>query len=248
MLTPLEKITAATDVETVWATLLDTMDGYGFDRLLYAMTRFCNGAFVGDPKDMLILSNHSADYLQPFLEQSMYQCAPMVRWALENDGARSWGDLWDQTATQTQAERDVIDFNRKHGVVAGYTISFPSSHAPTRAAIGLTGRPGLSQADVDALWARSGPEIKVLCNVAHLKLASLPARASSRVLTARQREALEWIGSGKTTQDTAVLMGLTPATVEKHLRLARTNLDVETTAHAIMKASLQNQIFFVDPR
>ena len=42
------------------------------------------------------------------------------------------------------------------------------------------------------------------------------------------------------------LMGLTPATVEKHLRLAREALDVETTAQAVLKAAFYNQMFTVD--
>ena len=41
-------------------------------------------------------------------------------------------------------------------------------------------------------------------------------------------------------------MGLTPATVEKHLRLARQALSVETTAQAVLKAAFQNQIFFLE--
>jgi len=41
-------------------------------------------------------------------------------------------------------------------------------------------------------------------------------------------------------------MGLTPATVEKHLRLARDNLNVETTAQAVLKAALQNQMFVIE--
>ena len=44
----------------------------------------------------------------------------------------------------------------------------------------------------------------------------------------------------------AVLMGLTPATIEKHLRLAREALSVETTAQAVLKASFQNQMFVLD--
>jgi len=64
-----------------------------------------------------------------------------------------------------------------------------------------------------------------------------------RPLTRRQREVLEWVGDGKTVQDIALLMGLTPATVEKHLRLAREALEVGTTAQAVLKASYQNQIF-----
>ncbi|MFO7771946.1 MAG: LuxR family transcriptional regulator, partial [Roseovarius gahaiensis] len=34
-------------------------------------------------------------------------------------------------------------------------------------------------------------------------------------------------------------------TVEKHLRLARQALGVETTAQAVLKAALQNQMFVV---
>ena len=41
-------------------------------------------------------------------------------------------------------------------------------------------------------------------------------------------------------------MGLQPATVEKHLRLARETLNVETTAQAVLKASVQNQMYLVN--
>ena len=43
-----------------------------------------------------------------------------------------------------------------------------------------------------------------------------------------------------------MLMGLTSATVEKHLRLAREALGVETTAQAVLKAAFANQMFVMD--
>jgi len=57
---------------------------------------------------------------------------------------------------------------------------------------------------------------------------------------------LQWVGDGKTTQDIALLMGLTAPTVEKHLRLAREALSVETTAQAVLKAAFANQMFVMD--
>lgn len=75
---------------------------------------------------------------------------------------------------------------------------------------------------------------------------SLPhLTTSGKRLTNRQREALEWVSDGKTTQDIATLLGLTQATVEKHLRLARKVLGVETTAQAVIRAAFQNQIFLI---
>jgi LuxR family transcriptional regulator len=82
-------------------------------------------------------------------------------------------------------------------------------------------------------------------NVFHLKLLTLPY-SGARQLTQRQREVLQWVGDGKTAQDIALLMGLSAATVEKHLRLAREALDVETTAQAVLKAAFYNQMFTVE--
>ena len=110
----------------------------------------------------------------------------------------------------------------------------------------LTAREAINQDQVDAIWAIHGRTIHALCNVAHLKLMSLPYGNAKRSLTKRQREVLEWVGDGKTTQDIATIMGLTPATVEKHLRLAREVLEVDTTAQAVLKASMQNQIFLLE--
>ena len=55
-----------------------------------------------------------------------------------------------------------------------------------------------------------------------------------------------WLG--RVLLAAALLLGLTPGTIEKHLRLAREALDVETTAQAVLKASLQRQIFLSRPR
>ena len=87
---------------------------------------------------------------------------------------------------------------------------------------------------------------QVMNDVAHLKILTLPQNTAKHALTPRQREALQWVGDGKTTQDIALLMGLTAATVEKHLRLARESMGVETTAQAVLKAAFTNQMFVMD--
>ena len=129
------------------------------------------------------------------------------------------------------------------GVVAGYSISFAHPSRRNKAGIGLCARRGLSQADVEEIWAEHGTEIALLNEVMNLKIAALPYAGNTRQLTGRQREVLQWVADGKTVQDIATIMGLTRATVEKHLRLARESLEVETTAQAVLKASVQNQFF-----
>jgi LuxR family transcriptional regulator len=238
-------MTNATSVEDLWAQFCANLNGFGFDRLIYGFTRSMTQNSFGDPNDFVVLSNHSQDYTQGFVEDGLYRDAPMVRWSLANEGWASWRSMASRVELGDLSERElkVVSFNLSHKVVAGYTISFKSMSPRTKGALSLTARPGLSQDDADAIWNDHGQDILLMANVAHLKLLTLPIPLQNQNLTPRQREALEWVGDGKTMQDIAQIMGLTQATIEKHLRLARETLNVETTAQAVAKAAFHNQMY-----
>lgn len=247
MLNYLEHMLTCGNIQEIWALHCERMASFGFDRMLYGFTRFHTAQVKGNLDDTLVLSNHSKAYLEEFLSSGMFSDAPMVKWAAHNVGYCSWGEVAERArrGELTSAERRVLEFNVRHGVVAGVSIAFADAALRDKGAIGLVGRVGLTQEDVDDIWAAHGREIFVLNSLLHLKISSLPFSTSRRRLTPRQREVLEWVGDGKTAGDIATIMGLTVATVEKHLRLARDALEVETTAQAVLKASTQKQIFHV---
>ena len=244
----LQQLSNCQSIEELWEAHTKKMAEFGFDRLIYGFTHFWSGKSLGDPGDFILLSNHDREYTDVFVGKQGYMDAPMVNWALNNEGAGSWSMLAQMQADKvlTPEEQRMIDFNRSMGVIAGYTISFKSVSIRSKGAIALTAKEGLSQQDVDAIWDEHGPDIHLMNNMAHLKILSLPYTSPHRVLTKRQLEALAWVGDGKTIQDIAVLMGLTSATVEKHLRLARQALSVETTAQAVLKTALFNQMFVLE--
>ena len=140
-------------------------------------------------------------------------------------------------------EVEAVRQNREAGIVAGITVAFPRLDARTRAALGLIADAGLSHDQVDAIWDGQRDEILAVAHVMHLALRQHPASPAENRLTRRQREALEWVADGKTTQDVALLMGVSAAMIEKHLRLAREALDVDTTAQAIARAVALNLLF-----
>ncbi|MEC7965555.1 MAG: LuxR family transcriptional regulator [Pseudomonadota bacterium] len=244
----LQALTNTQSIEELWDMHTRKMASYGFDRLLYGFTRYRTSTSLGDPDDFIVLTNHDPAYTDVFMGKGLYFHGPMVKWVLENEGAASWsilGEMLDQGAL-SDSEKRVLEFNRKMQVTAGYSISFKSISPRAKGAIALTAQADIPQEEIDKVWAEHGDEILVMNNVCHLKIMTLPYATPNQTLTKRQREALEWVGDGKTTQDIALLMGLTPATVEKHLRLARDNLNVETTAQAVLKAALQNQMFVIE--
>ena len=234
-------------LEELWAAHTEQMAKYGFDRLLYGHTQYRTQTSLGDPEDFVILTNHCKEYMDGFLRDGLYFHAPMLKWALDHEGAASWSMIREMmsSGTMTNEERKVYEFNRSKGITVGYTISFTSVSMRSKGAISLAAL-NRSQDEMDEMWAEHGDDILLMNNIAHLKILTLPYNPPNRALTKRQREALEWVGDGKTTQDIALLMGLTSATVEKHLRLAREALSVETTAQAVLKASLQNQLFVME--
>lgn len=246
--TELNKLVNAPTMEELWELFQAKMLDYGFDRLIYGFTRYRTSQSLGNPEDFVLLTNHDPSYTETFIGKGLYAHAPMMRWILEHDGAFSWSVLADAIKRDelTVDEKKVLEFNSKHQVTAGYSISFKSLSSRVKGAIALTAKAEMTQAEVDQMWQRHGEDILFINNLTHLRILSLPYQSSERALTVRQREVLGWVGDGKTTQDIAVLLDLTPATVEKHLRLARDTLSVETTAQAVLKAAFLNQIFVLE--
>lgn len=241
-------ITKANAIEDVWSIYTSLMDEYGFDRIIYGRTRYRSGTNLGDPADFLVLSNHDPAYVEFFVEQERYLDSPMFRWSFTNEGCASWSTVIEMAShgSLTEAELEVVEKNREYNVNAGYTVSFPAISHRFKSSASLSAKTSLSQADVDALWDEHSVELELLNYLFDLKISTLPHFSKHLSLTKRQREVLEWIGDGKTTQDTAIILGLTPATVEKHLRLARESLNVDTTAQAVLKAAFLNQMFLIE--
>lgn len=236
-------------IEDAWALGVAALGQFGFDQINYGFTRFRHANAIGDPADALFLTNHDAAHVKAYFESGFFARTPMFRWVNDNVGACSWRWAHDQrkAGRLTPDEIRAMDENWRLGVRAGYSIGFSPTSARAKGAMGLTARKGLDQDQVDAIWAAHGDEVLAIANMMHLKLTQLPYPVQRRPLTERQRQALEWVADGKTTQDIAMLMEISTAMVEKHLRLARDALSVETTAHAVAKASFLNQIFTIDP-
>lgn len=235
-------------VEDLWAHHTAVMADFGFDRLFYAFNAFRGAGLYDNPEDALLLTNMPTDYFEAYVNGGMFRDGVMMRWAIGNTGAASWAKVYADMQDQplTDGERAMRALNEKHGITAGYTISFPMAIKNANAGIGLAVEKGRTQEEADAIWAEHGEEIEIINHVAHLCILQLPATGQRALLTPRQAEVLELVADGKTMQDIALVLERNVATVEKHLRGARDALAVETTAQAVRKASILNQIFRIE--
>ena len=73
------EMTNAGSVEELWAMHLESMAGFGFDRLMYGFTRYRTTTSLGDPNDFVLLTNHSTDYIDGFgLTMGQLLTLPMI--------------------------------------------------------------------------------------------------------------------------------------------------------------------------
>ena len=241
----LNRLAAAASIDDTWGMATEYFASLGFRRVNYGFTRFRHLKTIGDPDDALFLSTCDADYVQRYFRGGFYARTPVFRWAERSSGACTW--TWVKEAFEagklSPDEAEAVRQNAAMGVTAGISISFPEVSSRSKGALGLIADTGLGHAEVDGIFAARGEEIMAVANMMHLTIVHLPQLSRHRALSPRQREALEWVADGKTTQDVALLMGVSPAMVEKHLRLAREALAVETTAQAVAKGALLNMIF-----
>lgn len=241
----LVRIAEAQTVSAVWDHATGYFASLGFGRVNYGYTRFLGSQSLGDTNDAVFLTTTTPEYVRRYVGGGLFSRTPAFKWTLANDGICTWRWIRErfEAGTLSDDEMDALRQNAEMGITAGITVSFPATSKRAKGGLGLIADPGVSEDDVETLLATRGAALQSVAHMMHLKILQLPMPTRRRALTLRQREALEWVADGKTTQDIAILMDVSPAMVEKHLRLARDALGVETTAQAVAKAAFLNMIF-----
>ncbi|MDN5569377.1 MAG: LuxR C-terminal-related transcriptional regulator, partial [Paracoccus sp. (in: a-proteobacteria)] len=163
-----------------------------------------------------------------------------VEWVLHHDGDISSRDLINRIGADRSPS---LAMGAKHGLHALQLLSLRNTVLHSVGAVMLVPGNGVSHDDLARLWAQKGPAMWLLVRVMHMRIATLPREQIATTLTTRQREVLSWRSAGKTVSEIGTILGITPATVEKHMRLAREALGVETTPQAVLKAHVTHQLF-----
>jgi LuxR family transcriptional regulator len=244
----LNRIACENSVGAVWDLAVGYFAAQGFSRANYGLTRFRVAGSIGDPDDAIYLTSFPPGYSNFYFRGGFYARTALYRWAVENEGSCTWRWVEEKLMNDELSPTEVsaVRQNAQWGLRAGLTYSFHDATTRAKGALGLAADPGLDHDAVDEIMARAGDAIEAVAQMMHMRICHLPHSVRRRTLSGRQREALEWVAEGKTTQDISMLMGISVAMVEKHLRLARAALNVETTAQAVAKGTLLHQIFLPD--
>lgn len=227
----------APSAHEIWPIFLRIIHSAGFDHAFYGVNRLRFDGTFGEKTNSFVLSDMPSDVQSAFWDDGLYRHVVAANWAMTNTGAISLEEAAESvhrgevSQEEHRAHFRMIEF----GVTSGYAIGFNKPGATTVAGVGLLNF-GKSHREARRNWDAARHEIESYARIFHLKVSSLPLPMNE--LTNRQRDVLRWVARGKTTAEIATILGLSQATIEKHLRQARENLGAANTAQALLNAQV----------
>lgn len=221
----------ADSTESVLVLMERAAADLGFDRFAYcALTRHeCYDA--GENPAPAVAHNFPADWIDYYFEHDYQARDPVVLLAPEIERSFLWDDLEGPFRLQPGQQRlmhEADDAGLKNG--AGVPLHGPRGDVCLVTFAASDGHPDP---------AAELPKLDVLAAQFHAAYSALGRAAndpSASLLSARERECLQWVASGKSSWDIGMILHISENTVRFHVKNALRKLDANTRILAVVKA------------
>lgn len=245
----LEKLVEAESAKQVGQCYGNAIAHYGFSNFIYVARFMLHVPSAVMRENVEVLSSAPKELVEGLMVDGVIPRSPWARWSQENAGDVATRTLLQRTDDRARDFKPgkAVALMQERGMLSGRLISLKDKVVRSHGAVFLNPHAGANHDDADRIWSESHRELTLLSWVMHLRMATIQRHEHSAPLTERQQQVLEWSSAGKTVGEIATIIGVTPATVEKHLRLARSAMGADSTAQAILKAHLTHQIFMRNP-
>lgn len=225
-------------VEDLHGLCRDICETHGFDYFIYG-ARFPSSLVK---PFVLIVSGYPDEWRQRYVDQNYIAKDPTVRHCVNSVRPL----IWDEVATGaggSEGDRRFMEEARAFGLSGG--ASMPAHGGNGEVAM-LSVCSELDMSRMRGQIVRALPELFLLTAYVHeaagklVNEGKLPFRREE--LTDRERECLLWAAEGKTSWETAHILGISERTVNFHLQNVAAKLNVTSRQQAIARAVAQGLI------
>lgn len=216
------------DAQTDPVKLLETLSAYtrtlGFCHT--SMAQILNPAMALHDLEWYGESDFPEEWQRNWLVSGYAFHDPIVRYALRNRATFSWEEA---RASSDKAGKRVHDTSRDYGLINGLAVPITIGNRPP-------GVISLAHNGMD-FSERELAMIELVCIHAYSRFSSItdtddfkPAKVQA---TAREREILHYIASGKTAEQVGKALGISETTVVKHLSNLSIKLETTNRIHTV---------------
>ncbi|MAP95554.1 MAG: hypothetical protein CMK07_11445 [Ponticaulis sp.] len=184
-----------------------------------------------------LIGKRDGEWLTRYRKEELHKHDVALKTVSQSQEGFSWSHA--ETRVITPEEQRVFDIAREHWVSDGFLVPF----------FGPDGRIGFTGFYGDRIC--DDPVTRRLFNFAGLSfyryayskaLQEKAAESPEIELTDRQTQVLYWISKGKTDTEMAEIMNISPATVNRHVEMAKERICVRSRTEAVHYALIHNLI------
>ena len=222
----LQRLDAARTQGAITDALLQSIDGFGFQKSIAALISPQDPPRPDKPADLLF-SRWSDDWIEQYAKQNYYYADPVFRRPTGPFGAARWRDVFRDT--RDPVELAIVHGARECRLRDGLTFTFPLADGAS-AVISLAGD------NIDCGESDFG-RIALVSQYAIGKAISLgqePEAAPN--LTPRERDVLLWTCEGKTDWEIGAILGISEHTADKYVRVLKTKLGATSRTQLVARA------------
>lgn len=180
----------------------------------------------------LLISNYALEWTDRYIDREYHNLDPVIARAKAQIDPFSWDSNVDDMLHSPE-QREFFEEAKTFGIRRGFTVPLTSS---AREFAAVTFASGENDAEARRSIEMHGSALHLIGLLFHRRaemLASGNRRIAGVTLTKREIECLSWAMLGKSTWDTAQIIGIRPRTVSYHLSNIRTKLEVKTITQAV---------------
>jgi len=187
-----------------------------------------------------VITSYPRDWIERYAEENYMDVDPVFRRGRMPGPAFLW-DCRDQNAASSAKERRFFNDALSAGIRAGVTT--PISAGFGRFAM-LSFAADEAAPELERIVEDAKDILQMMSVACHAHVHARFSDVSSGIetnapLTQRERQCLAWASSGKTREETAMIMSVSDRTVKFHLDNARQKLGASTITHAVALAMRQ---------
>jgi len=196
------------------------------------------------PRRAVVLHNYPTHWVRSFAERNLHEYDPVFLRAEREILPFSW-DAPDFRAQLAPRQKSILREAESYGITRGYTvpIHLPWAAGALRASCSVV--PDSILIDNRARRAVQMMSMYLYASVGYQKDVRATRDAAIRagpVLTARERQCLEFAAYGKSDWEISQLLHISEHTVHKHVEAAKRRLGVATRMQAVVWAVQRREI------
>lgn len=228
-------LTNANSSKVIAALIQEACGEFGLDNYLYGRLL----SPTADTQSMVVVNGYPLEWCERYESQNYYAVDPVVAHCASRSVPLVWDDIQLSTTLNKEKVDSFMNESRDFGLKSGATVHIHGVTCGDISALSFTSSEDVSKGLSRVL--RALPFFQTLVPYIHEAISRIErlddAGPFIRELSNREKECLLWTAEGKTSWETANILGVSERTVVFHLQNAAKKLKSTNRIQAVARAT-----------